>query len=101
MNIEEHDKNEPFTARILDVMESSTKCAVNLLSKDSIDSESVMEIIARLSIIESRMLMFLACLHQDDIEDAVADIVTEDEIAFMSAAEAYILDVNRALEGVN
>lgn len=97
MNIDNHELNGPFTARVLTLMEASTKCLNNALSKSSLDDESVIEIVARLSVIQSRELMFLTCLQHPKIDEALKDVVVDDEIAFMDASEDYIKTVNEVL----
>lgn len=101
MDIDKHDLNGPFTARVLALMESSTTCLKNVLSKTSIDDETIIEIVGRLSVIESRELMFLTCLQHPNIEEALKDVVVDDEILFMEASEEYItaiVDILKEIE---
>lgn len=98
MNLENPELNEPFTARVLGILESSTLCANRILASDSVDDESIMAIIARLSIIESRLLIFLSCLHDEFMEKAIKKMNVDDEILFMDAAEEFIKEVSEILK---
>lgn len=100
MDIDTHELNEPFTARVLSLMESATSCLRDVLSKSSIDDETIIEIVGRLSVIESRELMFLTCLQHPNIEEALKDIVVDDEIEFMDASEQYIRTVVDVLKEI-
>lgn len=97
MNIDNHELNEPFTARVLTLMEAATSCLNNALGKSSLDDESVIEIVARLSVIQSRELLFLSCLQHPDIEEALKGVSVDDEIAFMDASDDYIKTINEVL----
>lgn len=100
MDIDKHELNEPFTARVLALMESATNCLSNVLSKSSVDDETIIEIVGRLSVIESRELMFLICLQHQNIEEALKDVVVGDEIEFMEASEEYIETVAEILKEI-
>lgn len=81
-------------------MEENTKCLNLVLSKSSLDDETIMEIVARLTMIEGRELAFLTCLQHPNIEEALKDVVVDDEIAFMDASEEYIKIVNEAIREI-
>jgi hypothetical protein len=97
MNLDHPELNEPFTARLLKIMESATHVANKVLSMDGVDDESIMAIVTRCSLIESRSLMFLSCLHDANMEQVLKEISVDDELLFMDASEEFIKDIGEML----
>lgn len=97
MNLDNPELNEPFTARLLQIMESSTNVVNRVLSIDGVDDESIMAIVTRCSLIESRSLMFLSCLNDAEMEKVLKDINIDDELLFMDASEEFIKDIGEML----
>jgi hypothetical protein len=98
MNLDNPELNEPFTARLLKIMEASTKVANQVLSMDGVDDGAIIAIVSRCSLIESRSLMFLSCLHDEHMELALKEISVDDELLFMEASEEFIKDIGEMLD---
>jgi hypothetical protein len=101
MNLDNPELNEPITARLLMLMESSTNCVHKLLDTDDVDSEIVTGVVTRCAAIEARSIVFLSCLHDPYMEKAIKDINLDQEIEFMGASELFLKEIDGLLDAVS
>jgi hypothetical protein len=97
MNLENPELNEPFTARALQIMEKSSLCASMTLGHNRLNEADTIGIISRLTMIESRLLLFVSCLNDTGMEKAIADMNVADEIEFMDAADEFLKEISDVL----
>lgn len=98
INFENIDANDSFTKRILEIIDSSSDCAARVLDNEGVDDETVVTVIQRLNIIDSRLILLLSCLHIEELESSFSEINGNEEISFMDLAEQFIHEVNTALD---
>ena len=90
-----------LTPRLLSLIDSSSHCAkmvVIATGDGDIDISDAQAILTRLSIIDGRSMLLLACLNVEDIEADFDAISISDEVEFMVAAEEFIKEIERTLE---
>jgi hypothetical protein len=93
--------NTELTQRLVSLMDSSAQCAKHTLAalaKGVIDIDDFKTIVARLSVIESRSILLIACLNVDEVEADFSEISLDDEIEFMGAAEVFLSDIKAAMD---
>jgi isochorismate hydrolase len=101
MNLDNPELNEPITARLLILMESSTNCVNRLLDTNGVDADIVTGVIARCGVIEARSMLFLSCLHDSAMESAIADINLDHEMEAIAASEEFLKEVDDLLDEVS
>jgi hypothetical protein len=100
MNLDSPELNEPITARLLLLMESSTNCVNRLLETSGVDADIVTGVIARCGVIEARSMLFLSCLNDPGMEKAIKDINVDHEMESIAASEDFLKEVDHLLDEV-
>lgn len=92
---------QDLTTRLLALMDASNICAQHVVSAfgaGTIDSGDSQAILARLSVIDGRSMLLLACLNVEEIEADFDRISFKDEVEFMDSAFVFIEEIQGAME---
>jgi hypothetical protein len=82
-------------------MDASNLCAQRIVSAfgaGTIDSDDSQAVLTRLSVIDGRSMLLLACLNVEEIEADFDRISLKDEVEFMDAAFVFIEEIQVAME---
>lgn len=88
--------------RLIAQMEASNQCAQLVLSavaKGALDAKDCTDILSRLSVIDARSMLLIACMNIDEIEADFTKISLTDEIRFMDGADVFIKHIQELVEG--
>ncbi|WP_274644025.1 hypothetical protein [Pseudomonas serbica] len=90
-----------LTPRLVALMDSSAQCAkvaLRALARGAIDIDDFKTIVARLSVIESRSILLIACLNVEEVKADFTEISLPDEIEFMGAAEVFLTEIQAMMD---
>lgn len=100
MNIINHNDNDPLTARILNLLKEQTELVKRILAVVDMDEDIVISVVARFSLIESRCLMLINCLHESSEHSKVDQLNFDHEMLFLDASEVFLGDIKMILKEV-
>lgn len=92
--------DESLRTRLVNLTESAKNCVdgvLNAMVTGELDEDDTKGLIARLGVIDSRLMLLSACLNVEQIEADFSNINLDEEIEFIAASEKFITDITTIL----